>query len=76
MNAAAHTLNRDLVTFDCSKIVSMWFGESQKNVRKIFDRYKEIAKGVRRPPVLLLNEADQFLHKKDECLMVNRPHTK
>ena len=42
----------------------MWFGESQKNVRKIFDRYKEIAKGVRRPPVLLLNEADQFLHKR------------
>lgn len=63
-NAIAHTLNRDLITFDCSKIVSMWFGESQKNVRKIFDRYKEIAKGMRRPPVLLLNEADQFLHKR------------
>ena len=63
-NAAAHTLNRSLITFDCSKIVSMWFGESQKNVKKIFDKYKEMAKGMRRPPVLLLNEADQFLHKR------------
>lgn len=63
-NATAHTLNRGLITFDCSKIVSMWFGESQKNVKKIFDKYKEMAKGIKRPPVLLLNEADQFLHKR------------
>src|SRR4030067_1232924 len=33
-NAAAHNLNRDIITFDCSKIVSVWFGERQKNVRK------------------------------------------
>lgn len=63
-NAAAHTLNRSLITFDCSKIQSKWVGESEKNTRKIFDRYKEIAKGMSRPPVLLLNEADQFLHKR------------
>lgn len=63
-NAIAHKLNRGFITFDCSKIVSMWFGESQKNVKKIFDKYKEMAKGMRRPHVLLLNEADQFLHKR------------
>ncbi|MBI1823792.1 MAG: ATP-binding protein, partial [Nitrospirae bacterium] len=39
-------------------------GVSEKNVKMIFTRYKEIATGLKNPPVLLLNEADQFLHKR------------
>ncbi len=55
------TLKRDVLSFDCSKILSMYVGESEKNVRKIFDSYKELAKKSKTQPVLLLNEADQFL---------------
>ncbi len=55
------TLKRSVLSFDCSKILSMYVGESEKNVRKIFDSYKELAKKTKTEPILLLNEADQFL---------------
>ncbi len=55
------TLKRSVLSFDCSKILSMYVGESEKNVRNIFDSYKELAKKTKSQPVLLLNEADQFL---------------
>jgi len=63
-HAVAHALKSRLLTFDCSKILSCWVGESEKNTRRIFDRYREISKGKKIPPVLLLNEADQFLHRR------------
>jgi SpoVK/Ycf46/Vps4 family AAA+-type ATPase len=55
------TLKRQVLSFDCSKILSMYVGESEKNVRKIFDTYYELIKKSKTEPVLLLNEADQFL---------------
>lgn len=57
----AKTLKREIITLDCSKILDKYVGESEKNVRAIFDNYKEISKSVKNPPILLLNEADQFL---------------
>ena len=63
-NAIANKLKRNLVTLDCSVIVDKYVGESEKNTRKIFDRYREITKKIKKYPVLLLNEADQFLHKR------------
>jgi SpoVK/Ycf46/Vps4 family AAA+-type ATPase len=59
--ALAKTLKKEVLHFDCSKILSMYVGESEKNVRNIFDSYKEIVKESGVEPVLLLNEADQFL---------------
>ncbi|WP_345969880.1 ATP-binding protein [Sulfurimonas sp. HSL1-6] len=55
------SLKRQVLSFDCSKILSMYVGESEKNVRKIFDTYKELTEKTKTEPVLLLNEADQFL---------------
>ncbi len=63
-HALAHELGKDILTFDCSKVLSMWVGGNEKNTRMIFDRYREIAKGNKNMPVLLLNEADQFLHRR------------
>lgn len=57
----AKTLKKEVISFDCSKILSMYVGESEKNVRKIFDSYKEIVEKTKSEPILLLNEADQFL---------------
>lgn len=62
--AIAKALKKQVVSFDCSKILSMYVGESEKNVRKIFDSYKELAIKARTEPVLLLNEADQFLSNR------------
>ncbi|CAD7288973.1 ATP-binding protein [Campylobacter suis] len=57
----AKSLKKQVLSFDCSKILSKYVGESEQNVRKIFDSYKEICKKTKSEPVLLLNEADQFL---------------
>ncbi len=57
----AKSLKKPVLSFDCSKILSMYVGESEKNVRKVFDTYKELSQKAKTEPVLLLNEADQFL---------------
>ena len=59
--ALAKSMKREVLSLDCSKILSMYIGESEKNVRKIFDSYKALSKKVKVAPILLLNEADQFL---------------
>ncbi|WP_345980243.1 ATP-binding protein [Sulfurimonas sp. HSL3-2] len=60
-HSLAKSLKRQVLSFDCSKILSMYVGESEKNVRKIFDTYYELTAKTKTEPVLLLNEADQFL---------------
>ncbi|SFV53406.1 Cell division protein FtsH [hydrothermal vent metagenome] len=57
----AKSLKRQVLAFDCSKILSMYVGESEKNVRKIFDTFYELSTKTKTEPILLLNEADQFL---------------
>ncbi|WP_457744517.1 ATP-binding protein [Sulfurimonas sp.] len=57
----AKSLKRQVLAFDCSKILSMYVGESEKNVRKIFDTFYELSAKTKTEPILLLNEADQFL---------------
>lgn len=62
----AKTLKKPILSFDCSKILSMYVGESEKNVRKIFDDFKELSVKAKVEPILLLNEADQFLGSRTE----------
>ena len=57
----AKSLKRQVLAFDCSKILSMYVGESEKNVRKIFDTFYDLSEKTKSDPILLLNEADQFL---------------
>lgn len=57
----AKSMKKRVLSFDCSKILSKYVGESEKNVRSIFDTYKELCKKTKSEPLLLLNEADQFL---------------
>jgi len=60
----AKSLKRKVLSFDCSKILSMYVGESEKNVRRIFDTYRDLSEKTKTSPVLLLNEADQFLSSR------------
>jgi SpoVK/Ycf46/Vps4 family AAA+-type ATPase len=60
----AKSLKRKVLSFDCSKILSMYVGESEKNVRRIFDTYRDLSSKTKTSPVLLLNEADQFLSSR------------
>lgn len=62
----AKSMKKAVLSFDCSKILSKYVGESEQNVRKIFDTYKNIATNCTQSPILLLNEADQFLSTRVE----------
>ncbi len=60
----AKSMKKRVLSFDCSKILSKYVGESEKNVRNIFDTYKELSLKTKSKPILLLNEADQFLSSR------------
>jgi len=59
--AIAKHLGKKLLITDISRLQSKWVGESEKNVRRLFNVFERIIRRVENPPVLLLNEADQFL---------------
>lgn len=64
--SVAKAMKKAILSFDCSKILSKYVGESEQNVRKIFDTYKELCQNSKQSPILLLNEADQFLSTRIE----------
>jgi SpoVK/Ycf46/Vps4 family AAA+-type ATPase len=55
---------------DISKTKSMWFGQSEKIIKDIFDRYRSRVKQAQKTresiPILLLNEADAVICKRRE----------
>lgn len=57
----ASELKLPLLKIDAARILSCWVGESEQNVRRIFDDYSALQKELGNAPVLLLNEADQLL---------------
>ena len=54
----ARESGRDLFVVDVSKIKSCWVGESEKNMKDVFDKYREAVKSGNTIPILLFNEAD------------------
>ncbi len=63
-HSIAKELNKPILSLDSSKILSMYVGESEKNVRRMFEEYYSICEKLKTKPVLLLNEADQFLSSR------------
>jgi AAA+ superfamily predicted ATPase len=61
----ASELKLPLLKIDASRVLSCWVGESEQNVRRIFDDYSRLQKELGKAPVLLLNEADQLLGARD-----------
>ncbi len=57
----ARQTGRDIMRVDVDKIKSCWVGESEKNIKTLFDRYRSICKNSKRAPILLFNEADAVL---------------
>lgn len=62
----AKDTNREIVKVDISQSKSMWFGESEKIIKRIFTDYKAYAKDSERMPILLFNEADAIISKRKE----------
>lgn len=57
----ARCTGRDIMRVDVDKIKSCWVGESEKNIKALFDRYRSICKNSKLAPILLFNEADPVL---------------
>lgn len=57
----ARQTGRDIMRVDVDKIKSCWVGESEKNIKALFDRYRNICKNSNLAPILLFNEADAVL---------------
>ena len=62
----ARQTGRDILQVDVSKIKSCWVGESEKNIKSLFDTYKDKVKKSSVAPILLFNEADAIINKRQE----------
>ena len=60
----AKNSGRNIFKVDISETKSMWFGESQKLVKKIFTEYDEMKRNEELCPILLFNEADAIIGKR------------
>lgn len=57
----ARATKRNILQVDVDKIKSCWVGESEKNIKALFNRYRNICKKEKDVPILLFNEADAVL---------------
>jgi SpoVK/Ycf46/Vps4 family AAA+-type ATPase len=57
----ARKTGRDIMQVDMSQMRDKFVGESEKNVKQIFTRYRRLCSESERTPILLLNEADALL---------------
>ena len=62
----ARQTGRDIMQVNISQIKSMWVGESEKNIKKVFDTYRALVDKQKVTPILLFNEADAIIGKRME----------
>jgi len=60
----ARQSGRNIMVVDVPQLKSMWVGQSEKNVKALFDRYREQVKRAKLTPILLFNEADAIIGKR------------
>ena len=60
----ARQTGRNIMVVDVPQLKSMWVGQSEKNVKGLFDRYREQVKRAKLTPILLFNEADAIIGKR------------
>ena len=62
----ARMTGRNIMQVNISQIKSCWVGESEKNIERLFDNYRELVKKSEVTPILLFNEADAIINKRME----------
>ncbi|MFY9116075.1 MAG: ATP-binding protein [Bacteroidales bacterium] len=71
----ARESNREIFKVDISQSKSMFFGESERIIKRIFTDYKAYAQRSERIPVLLFNEADAIISKRTDVRRSNVAQT-
>lgn len=62
----ARQTGRDIMQVNISQIKSCWVGESEKNIKQLFDTYRAKVKDSTIAPILLFNEADAIIGERME----------
>ena len=57
----ARKTGRDIIQVNVEQIKSMWVGESEKNIKEIFNDYRNLVEMQPLAPILLFNEADAVI---------------
>jgi SpoVK/Ycf46/Vps4 family AAA+-type ATPase len=60
----AKKTGRNIMVVDVPQLKSMWVGQSEKNIKALFDRYREQVSKAKLTPILLFNEADAIIGKR------------
>ncbi len=62
----ARRTGRNIMPVNVEEIKSMWVGGSEKNIKAVFDRYRSLCAKSDIAPILLFNEADAIIGKRQE----------
>ena len=62
----ARQTGRDLMQVDIAGLRDKWVGESEKNIKEVFARYRALCKNCEVMPILFFNEADAIISKRAE----------
>lgn len=62
----ARKTDRNIMRVNISEIKSSWVGESEKNIKNVFNKYRYLVEKSDVAPILLFNEADAILGKRME----------
>ena len=57
----ARATGRSIMIVDVPSIKSKWVGDSEKNLKALFDRYRGLVRRAEKAPFLLFNEADAII---------------
>ncbi len=57
----ARLTGRSIMIVDVPSIKSKWVGDSEKNIKALFDRYRSLVQRAEKAPILLFNEADAII---------------
>ena len=60
----AKKTGRDVIQLNISSVRSMYVGESEKNIKGLFENYKKKVKQCDKAPILLFNEADAVIGRR------------
>ena len=62
----AKKTGRDIMQIDIARMRDKWVGETEKNIKKVFDRYRKMCHLMKTKPILFFNEADAIFGKRME----------
>ncbi len=62
----ARKTGRNIMQIDIAGLRDKWVGESEKNIKAVFEQYRDICKNSDVMPILFFNEADGIISKRTE----------